>query len=149
MTTLDISKILLMKGQICTFKTRKEVKVKKNCPTFFKVSQFQGRIGIQYDNMATVKEKREDGRLPSENQGLTWGEWENYPYTIQHKGRRYLRVSKANTSNRWPSKFYDANGNEVPKEVVQQVALASEFAEKGDIEVLAIPMDNIVEVVGI
>jgi hypothetical protein len=146
---IDLNKILAMKGQICTFHTRKAVKVRKGAPQFTKESMFQGRIGIQYDNMATVQEKREDGRLPSENQGLTWGEWLFYPYIISHNGKRYLRVSKANSNVRYPSKYFDLNGNEVSAEIVKMFALASEFAPKSDVEVLAIPMDNIVDIKGI
>jgi len=41
-----------------------------------------GRMGIDYDNMASVQAKRESGELPAENQGLKWGFWVTFPYLI-------------------------------------------------------------------
>jgi hypothetical protein len=44
------------------------------------------RCGVEYRNLAQVKESG------NEPQGLPWGEWEDYPYLITHKGNRYLRL---------------------------------------------------------
>ena len=40
--------------------------------------------GGEFKNLASNKD-RETGKLP-------WGEWETYPYSITHKGNRYLRL---------------------------------------------------------
>ena len=47
------------------------------------------RTGVEFKNLA-VNEDRETGSLP-------WGQWEVYPYAIQHKGNRYLRLYLGNS----------------------------------------------------
>jgi len=89
-----------------------------------------GRIGIEYDNMKAVQEKRDNGTLPSENQGLPWGRFEIYPYLIEHKGNRYLRLYKGTSATVKPHAHWLMDGNEVSREVVAPMLLASEMQEK-------------------
>ena len=49
------------------------------------------RAGIDYANLATVREGIENGQR-GEVKPLPWGEWERFPYTITHKGNRYVRL---------------------------------------------------------
>lgn len=48
-------------------KTRKGV-----TDTILKSVRMVGRVGVEYDNLRAVQEKRESGELPTENAGLPW-----------------------------------------------------------------------------
>lgn len=147
MDAKDILAIVLSKkGQITTLTTEREVKVKKGQPTIFKSSKFQVRIGCNYENLATTKQGRENGNLPETNAGLPWGEWDQFPYTITHKGKTYLRVTAFN-GNVYPVEYHDGNGNMIGKSEMQKIALASEFS-KGDTvpTVFNIPLDTITSI---
>lgn len=89
-----------------------------------------GRIGVEYDNLNDVQEKRESGELPPVNQGLPWGEWEEYPFLIAHKGKHYLRMYKGTSVVHVPKVEWRLNGQPVPREMVEPFLLASETAEK-------------------
>ena len=52
--------------------------------TITKVILATVRVGGEFKNLK-VNADRETGSLP-------WGEWEHYPYSITHKGNRYLRI---------------------------------------------------------
>ena len=52
--------------------------------TIVKTVKAKVGCGGEFKNLASNK-GRETGKLP-------WGEWESYPYAIQHKGNRYLRL---------------------------------------------------------
>ena len=129
-TALDT--ILSRKGQIVTMTTEREVKVRKGRAPIVKVSTFQARVGVNYDNLSVVKEKRTVGELPAVNQGLPWGEWETFPYVIKHKDERYVRCSVFNGNK--GSAHYFRNGKEISMLEVQADCLASELSEKsGDV----------------
>ena len=112
--------------------------------------------GIDYENMAKVEEGRDNGDLPSENAGLPWGHWINFPYIIGHKGKTYVRLYppsenrsiKENVKKSIPKvRFLTADGVEVSPEVVKAVALASEFPkEKTEVLCFTVDADNIVEI---
>lgn len=96
------------------------------------------RVGVTYDNVSDVKEGRENGTLPAENQGLPWGVWEKVNLSIIHNETRYFRLYFANGADGKRERLnvtYFVDGVETPKEVVQAmgICLASEFpAEKPD-----------------
>jgi len=114
-----------------TLKTRKGVEDKVE-----KMTKMVIRGGITYDNMGIVQEKREDGSLPSENAGLPWGEWAEFPYHITHKGTDYVRfypasgINIATGSDFYPEVTYLLNGNPVEKTVIEALCLASEFPKR-------------------
>jgi hypothetical protein len=85
------------------------------------------RGGIEYDNITETKERREDGRLPEENAGLTWGEWAEFPFHLKHKGTDYARFYRASGINFVPKVEYFLNGELTTKETIQSLCLASEF----------------------
>lgn len=101
-----------------------------------KVTSLVVRGGIDYDNMAVVKEGREDGSLPEENAGLPWGQWAEFPYHIEHKGQDYARFYPASgvdiaTGNAFvPSVEYYLNGELTTKQMVSGLCLASEFPNR-------------------
>ena len=144
MNTNDILAIVLAKhGQITTLTTERKVKVKKGQHTIFKASKFQGRIGVNYENLKSTQAGREDGTLPQQNAGLPWGKWAQFPYTIEHNGKLYLRVTAFN-GNIYPAEYHDESGNVMDKSEVQQMALASEFRNDDTVpSVFNIPLDSI------
>ena len=138
--------LMTRKGQIVTVKTERPVKMKKNQPAYTKTSEFQCRVGVNYDNIAVVKEGRADGTLPAENAGLPYGEWLEFPYTIAHKGDIHIRCTMLKNNFR-KSAVFMLDGVVVDKEVVQAGALASEFKEStGDNAVFNIKLSNLLEV---
>ena len=66
--------LLSRKGQIVTMLTERDCKVRKNKDPIRKRSEFQCRVGVNYDNIQSVKEGRADGTKPAENAGLPWGD---------------------------------------------------------------------------
>ena len=137
--------ILSRKGQIVTIGTKRPMKVKKGMPEIIKHSEFQARVGVNYDNIGAVKEKRENGELPSENQGLPWGSWEIFPYVIAHKGERYIRCTILNNGFHRPA-VYTLAGSEISRDDAAKMALASEFKRSDDNEVFNIKVSSIVSV---
>jgi hypothetical protein len=103
-------------------KTRKGV---QNVVT--KITTAVIRTGVDYDNIKTVIEGRQDGTLPEQNAGLPWGEWVQFPYHIQHKGQDYLRMYPASGLDFTPKTTYFIDGNEARREDVETLCLASEF----------------------
>jgi hypothetical protein len=92
-----------------------------------------GRMGIEYDAMKSTVERRESGEAPAENAGLPWGEWLEYPYLIQHKGKVYLRLYVGTSRKVTPKVEWTRNGQPVSREDIESALLASEKSErKGD-----------------
>ena len=138
--------LMSRKGQIVTVKTQRPVKMKKDQPAVTKTSEFQCRVGVNYDNIKAVKEGRASGELPAENAGLPWGEWIEFPYTIGHKGETYVRCTMLDNSFRRAPVFMLADGSVVDKEFVKARALASEFKEGDDSAVFNIKLSSLLEV---
>jgi hypothetical protein len=144
---MNIDTILSKKGTIVTVKTQKAVKVKKGKQPITKLSVFQARLGINYDNMQSVKQKRETGELPEQNQGLPWGNWKVFPYVIEHKGKEYIRFSKVNSTMKNETHYY-RNGIEITRDEVYNDCLASEKPKDTELDCFNIPVDNIIEIKG-
>lgn len=108
-------------------KTRKGVTEK-----ITKVTRIVARGGVDYDNLGIVQEKRENGELPSENAGLPWGEWVEFPLHIRHKDVDYARFYPASGIGFAPQVSYFIDGAEVSKEQVQTLCLASEFPKRDE-----------------
>ena len=141
-----IAYLLSRKGQIVTLTACRACKTRKDAGNVLvtKRSVFQAQVGVDYNAKASVQEKRESGELPAEPQPLPWGEWENFPYVIQHKGKRYFRFYTVRNSF-VPSVQYYLDGYPVDVEKVRPLLLASEFAERiGDC--FTYPMDGIEEI---
>jgi len=108
----------------------RECKVKKSCSDVVSKSvRAVGRMGIDYDNMAIVKEKRENGELPAESAGLPWGTWYAFPYLIEHKGNYYLRLYKGTGTAKAHTTYY-RNGIETSFDNVENDLLSSEKGKK-------------------
>ena len=144
---MNIDTILNKKGTIVTVTSEKQVKMKKGMAPVTKISVFQARLGVNYDNMVSVKEKRETGELPETNQGLPWGNWKVFPYVIEHNGKEYVRFSKVNSGFKNITKFF-RDGIEISKETVYSECLASEKPKDTELDVFNIPADNIIDIKG-
>lgn len=107
-----------------------------------------GRMGIDYNNIKAVQEKRENGDLPSTPQPLSWGFWVSDGILGHNKGLKkenpfyseilpttkyYVRLYNGTSANVRPEVHFFLDGNEVALEEIQHMLLASEIGkEKGD-----------------
>jgi hypothetical protein len=140
--------LLSKRGQFVSVNYEKPVKQLKTSPhkNVVKNVKMVARAGISYDNIQNVKDKRESGELPEENQGLPWGEWieGGYPYLIKHKDEVYARLSLV--QNNIPEVNYFIDGKPCTKEEALQFALASEKPKEGEKpDVININLKNIKE----
>lgn len=143
-TQAMLDTLLSRKGQIVTMLTERDCKVRKGRDPIRKRSEFQCRVGVNYDNIKTVIEGRADGSKPAENAGLPWGEWALFPYVITHKGEYYIRCTTLNNAHSKPAQFL-RNGTAISKEEAQLDCLASEFAEGDRGEVFNIKVSSLLE----
>lgn len=133
------------RGTIATMTTLRAMKVRKDKEPIQKLATFQARVGVEYDNIQAVKDKRADGTLPAENQGLPWGEWYDYPHIIAHKGEYYYRCTRVR--NQFiPQVTYLRNGTEISRAEAEQDCLASEFRGDTDNEVFTIKVASLQQV---
>lgn len=100
------------------------------------------KAGIEYDNKASVIAKRENGELPNENAGLPWGAWFDYPRIIEHKGEYYLRLYPANDFGKMKIS-YSLDGKPATVETVKPFCLASEFAERENVDCFTLKLENL------
>ena len=132
------------KGTFTNLMTSRPGKVRKGVTdNIEKVTMYKGvRFGISYDNIKQTQDKRESGEIPTENAGLPWGAWDNYPFTISHKDNQYLRfyANKDQIKTVWKR-----NGEVVKKDEVKDLLLASEFRTPAEDKTLTltIKVDNI------
>lgn len=143
-----IRKLFDLKGQICTLRTMKDCKVRKGETPIVKDSVFQCRIGITYDNIAAVQEKRELGILPAENAGLPWGRWIIFNYLIEHKDEYYFRCTMLHNVHSVHERRFLRNGIEISVDEAKAACLASEFKDMSDNDVFCIKVNNIMEING-
>ena len=141
-----LSTLLSKKGQFVNVVYEKPIKQLKTSP-YAKVTKevsLVGRAGVTYDNIQKVKDKRESGELPEENQGLPYGFWINYPYILEHKGKQYARLSLV--QNNKPKITYKINGKEVDQKTALEYSLASEKPKEDKPDVINICLDNIISI---
>jgi hypothetical protein len=134
------------KGSFSHLIWEKQLPVRKafNGVTVVKRTQGTVRAGVTYDNMGAVQTKRETGILPSENAGLTWGTWSEFPFFISYKGAQYLRVS-LDRNNKLESEYY-INGVKASKEQAQMYCTKAAFPDGAKPDVLTIKVDNIISI---
>ncbi len=128
-------------------KTRKGVS-----DTITKNVRMIGRMGIEYDNINDVQEKRESGELPAENAGLPWGKWAIYPFLIEHtkKGETtpeyYARMYFGTSDKVKPQTNFVMNGKVVTMEEIAPLVLASEISEKTESDCFTVKVSNLIQV---
>jgi len=95
-----------------------------------------GRVGIDYEKLGAVKEKRENGELPKESAGIgDWAEWVTFPYLIRHKGtgQLYLRMYSGTSDKIKPKVKWLKEGKVVPFDQVE-ADLLSEEKKTGEVK---------------
>lgn len=134
------------KGQFTNISWGKELKTLKGIDDKVeKIAKAVVRFGVEYDNIQDVKAMRENGQLPSENQGLPWGVWSDYPYFVENKGKDYLRCSTVNNTKIQVQ--YYKNGKPISRQDAEQICLKSEFNKaSGAMEIFTVSVDNIIEI---
>lgn len=135
----------LPKGAFMKLGVRRPMKMKAGQPQLFKVYNAVCKPGIVYDNISKVIENRLDGILPEENQGLLPSQsWVEFPYVIQSKDKFLYRFTR--TGCHKPNvQYVDSKGNFFEKEIVKEMAYASEF-KSGDTPVFNITEDYITSI---
>ena len=102
--------------QAITWKSQKTASAKFKGIQLETVTKAVVRAGIDFANLASEREREEIQELP-------WGTWESFPFTIQHKGERYVRLYP---SSNLETRFF-ANGKEVSKEEFQSYQRPSDI----------------------
>lgn len=137
------------KGANIVLEWTRDAKVRKGSPKVRKMVRMVGRIGVEYDALKAVQQKRSNGELPSENQGLAeWAEWVQYPFVIRHrtKGTLYLRMYKGTSKKTHPSVAYILDGKAVSFEAVEAMLLASEKRGHDDTDTFMVKVDDLTRV---
>lgn len=156
-TTPDLSlfppklrKLFELKGQICTLRTIKDCKMRKGQEPIVKDSIFQCRVGVNYNNIANVQDKRDSGELPAEPQPLPWGHWVEglFPYVIEYNGSYYFRCTTMHNEHSVHKRRFLRNGIEVSVDEAKAACLASEFKDMSDNDVFCVRIENIMEING-
>jgi hypothetical protein len=142
--------LVAVHGQFVSIRTVRAIKVRKGCAEILKDSRFTVRIGVNYDNQAAVKEKRESGELPAENAGLIGREWIVFPYIMRSvkSGKYLVRCSPVHNDACKRSVEFTRNGKTITKAEAEVDAYASEFYERDEVDAFDITVDNIVEING-
>lgn len=140
------------KGQFGNVLIERPMKVRKGYNDIpVKKTRMSVRCGLDYDNMTTVKEKRETGELPSQNAGLQNGmEWVAFPYLLKHKekNKEYLRLYP-NWAGKTETTYY-LNDKQVQLDEIREMLLASELPKKDDLtkpDCISVSLDNVQELV--
>jgi len=134
-----LEKFLSRKGQICTIRMEKPLKVRKGFTgQLVKKESTQARAGVNYSNIGEIKDSNK------EVQGLPYGEWEIFPYTIKHNGGRQYRFRSMENAKKEIEYFLD--GIKIAKEEAEQVGLKSEFRDSRPI-VFNVKEENLKEIV--
>ena len=142
-----LDKLLALRGQFVSMTTSRPAKVLKGRAPITKVSTFVCRVGCDYDNLAAVKDKREDGELPAVNAGLPWGEWLAFPYIIRHKGQHYFRCTSVNgNANCVPKVVWMRAGTVVAKEEILADLAASAKGAHDERDVFTVKVERIVSI---
>jgi hypothetical protein len=123
--------ILSRKGQFCSFRAKRSLKTLKGFQhlNIEKESSYSCRIGIEYENMAAIKEIREGGKEAS---GLKGKRWLAYPYFLASESTenifvRLYAIDSAKGLHGTNTKYF-LNGEEKSKEDIRPYCLANEFA---------------------
>jgi len=145
-TATILQNVLSKKGQFGRASWKKALKTRKGVSAAIeKQVTMSMRAGVDYDNLSSVKEKRENGELPAENAGLPWGQWVAFPYLISHKDKHYLRLYP-NGNGKIETEYF-LNGEKTTLEQVKPFLLASELPSGEKPECITVTLENITELV--
>jgi hypothetical protein len=142
--TILESVVSAQKGANISLCWRRKAKTKKSAANLLIEKEVctVGRVGVNYDNIKTTIEGRETGELPSQNAGLPWGQWQMYPFLIEHKGQVYLRMTRGTSDKVTPYVQWYLNGAEVTYSQIEPYILASEKPKKSDNPVFNVKIED-------
>lgn len=91
--SVNVEKFLSSKGQYiaAAWKSEKKPAAAHKGKKLVKRTSGVFRAGINFANLGAVKDGIRDGERGEVGE-LPWGQWECFPYFIQHKGVRYVRL---------------------------------------------------------
>lgn len=148
-STVIASKIMEKKGQFCHLTYKRPLKFRKEFADVnygYKTVSGTFRLGINYDNIGAIQEKRASGRLPFVNAGLTGREWVVFSYFL--KGRDDKLLARIYTAKGAIKKTtYVLNGRVVEKEALAQFCLASELKEEKELDSFDINLEYITDII--
>jgi len=146
-TTNALTAFLACKGQFAsvTFKSNPKTNASSKGVMLEKTTSGVFRAGINFANLTSVKEGIANNER-GEVQSLPWGEWVQFPFVIQHKGERFLRLTVAPNASIKCS--FKVNGVEVSREEFEShlvpSARSDAKADKAPVEVFTIKEANLV-----
>ena len=85
------------------------------------------KAGIDFSNLSSVKQGIASGER-GEVESLPWGEWELFPFTISHKGERFVRLYPAGHANQ-TNTVYQVSGKQVSKDEFKSYLTPSDIAK--------------------
>ena len=145
-STADITLITQGKGQFVkvSFKSTKKPAAAFKGTELVKVSSGVFRSGIDFSNLASVKEGIANGEREAVG-SLPWGEWVSFPYLIAHKGEQYVRLYPS-VGHKVEVKHF-VNGKEVSKDEFNSFLTPSDAKPSSEaIECFTIKASNIISV---
>jgi hypothetical protein len=108
-----------------------------------KHSVYVGKAGIDYDNRAAVKEARESGDLPAENQGLNGKEWVEFPIILRgiRSGTLMVAITPSNAPTHRVRTVFTRNGEEIARETLDGIVGAKDWkpSNRTDCTVFHVP----------
>jgi hypothetical protein len=135
------------KGQFSRAAWCRQCGVRKGAPEVKKMTITTVRAGIDYNALSAVEAMRASGELPAEPQPLPWGDWLDFPFTIQHKDKIYLRLYPSANANT-ETKFFMGD-KESSYEEVEEFLLAKEKRKNDDNPVdklcFTVKLDDVIE----
>lgn len=135
------------KGQFLAIEMEKDetpmAASKKEGITLRKRTKMVVRTGVEFANLASVKQGIESGER-GEVQSLPWGNWFLYPYGIVHNGTEYFRFTLG--ANTRPSCDYFVNGEQVKREDFIKHLPASKREPSEPSEVISVKLENITRI---
>ena len=138
-----IDAFLACKGQFAsvTFKSNPKPAAAFKGVILEKIVSNVFRAGVDFANLASVKDgiaKNERGEV----QPLAWGSWVNFPFVIEHKGERFLRLTSAGKK---AFVVFKVNGVTVGKDEFESFLVPSARSEnKVATEVISIKESNLI-----
>lgn len=130
-----VNSLKALKGQHVSITWKRQLKTLKRCTVIVeKETRAFVRTGIDYANLASVKEGIEAGEREDVQPLPDWCEWVEFPFILRHKenGTEYVRLYPSTFANLRPSTRYFVNGKEANVDEVHRLCLASEFRERDE-----------------
>jgi hypothetical protein len=123
------------KGQHVKVTWQRPAKTLKDCAlTIAKRTSAYVRAGIEYANLATVKEAIASGERDEVQSLPSWSEWVQYPFISRHKqtGQEYVRLYPAVFANLKPEVEWSIGGKPATYAECEPYLLASEKRKDDD-----------------